>query len=116
MTHPVLLARVSPQRTAGASRQHGDSALSSTLKSSLGPLTKDRRDTAEGCHDRARDDLLRSVTMVSVNARKMLENSAASWAIRAELLKRFESSISANGDLPVLTATEIAEDAAYLRS
>jgi hypothetical protein len=82
--------------------------------------TKDSRDTAEGCRDRASADLAQAGTMNTVNGRQVLEKSAASWTTRAELLERIETGIEARRTAAVptavkLTSAEIAEDAAELR-
>ena len=87
----------------------------STLNPSPGPLLKERRDTAEGCRDRATADLLEAVTMATAHSRQMLERSAASWSKRAELLHRIEASIDARLNPVELTAAELAEDAAHVR-
>jgi hypothetical protein len=84
----------------------------STLNPSPGRLLKERRDTAEGCHDRAAADLLEAATMTTAQGRQMLEKSAASWNARAELLQRMEES---GRDAIKLTDAELAEDAAHLR-
>ena len=62
--------------------------------------SKDGRDTADGCRDRAAADLLQSETMNTANGRKVLETSAASWTQRAELLQRIETGIEARGNSP----------------
>jgi hypothetical protein len=87
----------------------------STLNPSPGPLQKERRDTAEGCRDRAKADLLEAVTMATAHSRQMLERSAARWSARAELLLSIEGDLQTRRDTFQLTATEIAEDAGYLR-
>jgi hypothetical protein len=87
----------------------------STLNPAPGPLQKERRDTAEGCRDRATADLLQAVSMATAHGRQMLERSAASWSARAELLLRIEGDVQNGRDMFELTATEIAEDAGYLR-
>jgi hypothetical protein len=48
------------------------------------------RDTSDTCRERATADLLKSVAMITANERLTLERSAASWALRAELLDRVE--------------------------
>lgn len=50
------------------------------------------RDTAGICRERAAADLLKSVAMITVNERLILERSAASWEMRAQLLGRVEES------------------------
>lgn len=79
-----------------------------------GHRTKDSRDTAAGCRDRASADLVEAITMNTANGRQVLEKSAASWTKRAELLQRIESGIEARTSQPELTASEIDEDAAHL--
>jgi hypothetical protein len=61
--------------TAGASRQTGAK----------------KRDTSEACRARASADLLKSVTMLTANERLVLERSASSWIVRADLLDRVEA-------------------------
>jgi hypothetical protein len=85
------------------------------LNPSPGPLLKERRDTAEGCRDRATADLLEAVSMATAQSRHMLERSAASWTKRAELLQRTEASIDTRHNPFDLTDAELAEDAAHAR-
>ncbi len=87
----------------------------STLNPSPGPLLKERRDTADGCRDRATADLLEAVTMATPHGRQMLEKSAASWNARAELLQRMEADTEIGLEAIKLTDAELAEDAAHLR-
>jgi hypothetical protein len=87
----------------------------STLNPSPGPLLKERRDTAEGCRDRATADLLEAVTMATAHSRRMLERSAATWSKRAELLQGMEARIDSRLDPFDLTDAELAEDAAHVR-
>jgi hypothetical protein len=54
--------------------------------------TAAKRDTSQTCRERASEDLLKSVTMLTANERLILERSAASWSLRAELLERVEGS------------------------
>lgn len=84
------------------------------------PSQRDARDTAAGCRDRATADLLQALTMSTGNGRLVLEHSAASWTVRAELLQRIETGIETRSTTPTpaaieLTAAEITEDAAFLR-
>jgi hypothetical protein len=51
-----------------------------------------RKDTSEACRERASEDLLKSVTMMTANERLILERSSASWSVRAELLEGVERS------------------------
>src|SRR5947199_9499826 len=51
-----------------------------------------RRDTSEACRERAAEDLLKSVAMLTANERLILERSAASWGVRAQLLEGVEQS------------------------
>ena len=60
------------------------------LEARASAKTPKHRDTAGSCRDRATADLLKSVTMITANERLTLERSAASWALRAELLDRVE--------------------------
>jgi hypothetical protein len=97
-----------PQSRAGISKE-------STLNPSPGPLLKQRRDTADGCRDRATADLLEAVTMATAHGRQMLEKSAASWNARAELLQRMEAETETGREAIKLTDAELAEDAVHLR-
>jgi hypothetical protein len=54
--------------------------------------TPARRDTSEACRERAAEDLLKSVTMLTANERLILERSAANWGVRAQLLEGVERS------------------------
>jgi hypothetical protein len=54
--------------------------------------TRARKDTSEACRERASEDLLKSVTMFTANERLILERSAASWGVRAEMLEGIERS------------------------
>lgn len=56
---------------------------------------REQRDTAAGCRDRAAADLLEAATLATVNERRRMESSAASWTARAELLSRLEDSFEA---------------------
>ena len=49
-----------------------------------------KRETAESCRERASADLLKSVAIMTANERRILERSAASWSLRAQLLERVE--------------------------
>lgn len=82
--------------------------------------SKDTRDTATGCRDRASADLAQALAASTANGRRVLETSAASWSSRAQLLQRIETGIearltAADPHDPKLTSAEIAEDAAHLR-
>jgi hypothetical protein len=103
------------RRSSVPAPEHRWVSKGSTLNPSPGPLLKQRRDTAEGCRDRATADLLEAVTMATAHSRQMLERSAASWTARADLLQRIEASIKTRLDAVELTAAEIAEDAAHVR-
>jgi len=50
------------------------------------------KDTAEACRNRASADLLRSVAVITVNQRRVLERSAEAWMLRADMLARVEAS------------------------
>ena len=50
------------------------------------------KDTAEACRGRASADLLRSVAVITVNQRRVLERSAEAWMLRADILARVEAS------------------------
>src|SRR3954449_10541011 len=104
---PPVVAK--PTRSSAApSPEYRWISHGSTLNPSPGPLLKQRRDTAEGCRDRATADLLQAVTMATVHGRQMLERSAASWNTRAELLQRIETSIETRLNALELTAAEVA--------
>ena len=55
------------------------------------------RDTPGTCRERATADLLKSVAMITANERQILERSAASWELRAQLLDRVEATDRARG-------------------
>jgi hypothetical protein len=55
------------------------------------------RDTSGTCRERAAADLLKSVAMITANERLILERSAASWELRAQLLDRLEETEQARG-------------------
>src|SRR3954463_7860562 len=106
---PPVVAK--PTRSSAApSPEYGWFSHGSTLNPSPGPLQKERRDTAEGCRDRATADLLEAVTMATAHSRRMLERSAASWSKRAELLQGMEASIDMGLNPFELTDAELAED------
>lgn len=104
------------RRSSAPAPEHRWVSKGSTLNPSPGPLLKQRHDTAEGCRDRAAADLLEAVTMMTARSRQMLERSAASWNTRAEVLQRMEAGMKTRFNACELTAAEIAEDAAYVRS
>jgi hypothetical protein len=106
---PIEAAR----RSSAPAPEHRWISKGSTLNPSPGTLLKERRDTAEGCRERASADLLEAVTMATAHGRQMLEKSAASWNARAELLQRAEAGIEIGLDAFKLTEAEIAEDAAH---
>ena len=54
--------------------------------------TAAKRDTSQMRRERASADLLKSVTMLTANERLILERSATSWSLRADLLERVEGS------------------------
>jgi hypothetical protein len=65
------------------------------------PRTSAKRDTSDKCRERATEDLLKSVTMLTANQRMILERSAASWTERAQLLDRIEGAASGTrGSVP----------------
>ena len=73
---------------------------SSTGKAVGRPSTKEFRDTASGCRDRASADLAKALSMSTQNGRELLETSAASWTKRAEMLQRIENGIAARLEKP----------------
>jgi hypothetical protein len=60
------------------------------------PRISAKRDTPEKCRERATEDLLKSVAMLTANQRIILERSAASWTERAHLLDRVAAGASDN--------------------
>jgi hypothetical protein len=55
------------------------------------------KDTAKACRERASADLLRSVAMINVNQRLVLERSSEAWTLRADLLERVARSAPSPG-------------------
>jgi hypothetical protein len=47
-----------------------------------------KRDTAEECHHKAKENLLAAGQMSAGNERTLLERSAAAWSLRAEKLEQ----------------------------
>lgn len=83
--------------------EHQWISAGSTLNPSPGPLLKKRRDTAEGCRDRAAESLLYAATVASTTERKKLHDSAARWVDRAEL---HQATLGAEAAMPaVIPAT-----------
>lgn len=113
---PSPLPVEADRRSSAPGPEHRWISNGSTLNPSPGPLMKQRRDTAEGCRDRAAADLLEAVTMATARSRKMLERSAASWNARSELLQRMEAGIGAKLNAVKLTNSELAQDASFHRS
>lgn len=91
-------------------------AKRSKLTSSPRLFSKERRDTAEGCRERAAADLLKAATMGTEHGRQMLERSASSWSLRAEALLSVATVRSVSLQSVQLTAAEIAEDADHSRT
>ena len=60
------------------------------LGASLGHPSR-RRDTAEACREKVKDNLLLAVTVASGRQRELLERSAAAWSMRADQLQRQEN-------------------------
>jgi hypothetical protein len=80
----------------------------SGLISFANPITTSRktraiRDTSEGCRERASADLLESVTMLTANERLILERSAASWSLRADMLEGLARSAARHAPVPPST-------------
>jgi hypothetical protein len=76
-------------------------------------IDHDKRETATICRERAAADLLESATLATVNERRRMEASAASWTARANLLGRIESGIEARRQ----AAADLAGDpSAHLRT
>jgi hypothetical protein len=112
---PPRLAVEADRRLAAPAPEHAWVSKGSTLNPSPGPLLKQRRDTAEGCRDRATADLFEAATMATTHSRRMLERSAASWNARAELLQCIEAGSETRLNAFRLTDAEVAEDAAHAR-
>ena len=53
------------------------------------------RDNAAACRERADADRKEAATLTTANARRLLESSAESWTVRAELLQRLEDKFEA---------------------
>jgi hypothetical protein len=71
--------------------------MSGMIQSLAIPVTASRkipmkRDSSELCRERASADLLKSVTMLTANERLILERSAASWSVRADMLELLQHS------------------------
>ena len=114
--HPAHRAFDSIRKPFAPSPEHRWISDGSTLNPSPGPLLQERRDTAEGCRDRATADLLESIAMTTIYARQKYKRSAASWIARAKILEQAGSRIESRRSAPQLTPDEIAEDAAFLRA
>jgi hypothetical protein len=85
---PSKLRFPSSRSTVVAAPEHPWISRGSTLNPSPGLLQSERRDTPEGCRDRATADILRAVSMSSATAKRQLEQSATSWTLRAVQLDR----------------------------
>jgi hypothetical protein len=71
-----------------------------------------KRDSYEVCRERASADLLKSVTMLTANERLVLERSAASWSVRADMLERLQHSAAqrhATAPQPEVAASSLAQ-------
>lgn len=112
MVRSLLLPSKQPTRSKEVAPEHPWISDRSTLNPSPGPLLKERRDTVEGCRDRATADLLASVAMTTALRRDMLETSAAAWTARADLLQRSENEDPSHPGRIYLTPGEIVDDAA----
>ena len=115
MTQSPPFDAKAPRKSPESSSEHRWIHHGTTPNPAPGVRTKDDRDTAQGCRDRATADLLQAITMNTANGRQVLEKSAASWAVRAELLQRIEVGIEARRAPIKLTALEVAEDAEHGR-
>jgi hypothetical protein len=62
----------------------------------LSSSSKPRRNTAEGCRERATSTLQHAQTMAAPTDRKLLGDSAASWTARADLLQRLEKDVASD--------------------
>jgi hypothetical protein len=71
------------------------------LGDSLGYPSR-RRDTAEACRGKAKDNLLLMANMPSGRHRELLERSAAAWSVRAEQLQREDerAALEASNQIP----------------
>lgn len=70
-----------------------------------------KRETSELCRERAADDLLQSVAMITANQRARLEASAASWTVRANMLQRVEDGIARKSALVAAAKSPIGDEA-----
>ncbi len=61
--------------------------------------SKRASDTVAGCRERASADLIAAAAMVTRNERMRMEASAASWAVRADLLQHMDDNFKAQGKL-----------------
>ena len=59
-----------------------------------------KRDTAEECHHRAKENLLAAARMSAGNERTLLERSAAAWRMLAEKLKQDRTRLVATHPRP----------------
>lgn len=113
LTQPILPRQSTGSAALKLSPEHRWIHDGATANPAPQHRTKDSRDTAEGCRDRAAADLLQAVSMNTANGRKVLETSAASWTQRAELLQRIETGIEARIKSPIPDSDD--EDAAFVR-
>ena len=65
--------------------EHKWISAGSSLNPSPGKLLSRRRDTAEGCRERASEGLLYAATVESTSQRQKLEETAALWIARAHM-------------------------------
>jgi hypothetical protein len=108
MTQSVPPASASPG-PFGQRPEHKWISDGSTLNPSPGPLLKRRRDTASGCRDRASEGLLHAVTLARASDRKALQDNAASWTARAEMLDGISATEVASCSAPPPPATTTGE-------
>jgi hypothetical protein len=90
--------------------------MSGPIHSFANPITASRktrsaRDTSQACRERASADLLKSVAMLTANQRLILERSAASWSLRADMLEGVERR---SAERPV-SAPPFGEDSDHVR-
>lgn len=109
MNAPIPPHRPAPKTAAAP--EHRWISDGSTLNPAPGHLQKLRRDTAEGCRERASATLLESLTAHGSAARRLLEQSAASWTLRADHLQDADlrTPFKALIDRAILTETAAIE-------
>jgi hypothetical protein len=57
------------------------------------PSQGQTKDTGAACRERASADLVKSVTALTANQKRVLERSAETWTLRGAMLDRIDKSI-----------------------